>query len=44
MASVYFAKSQEQSTFDPVYAHQMAMEQRKLEIELAKRKGKAESV
>ena len=44
LASVYFAKSQEQSTFDPVYAHQMAMEQRKLEIELAKRKGKAESV
>lgn len=44
LASVYYCKSQEQSTFDPIRAHQMALEEKRLEIELAKSKGKVESV
>ncbi len=44
MASVYFVKSQEQATFDPNYAHQMAMREKELQIELAKRKGKSETL
>ena len=44
LASIYFAKAQEQSTFDPAYAHAMALEQRKLEVELAKGKGKKDSI
>jgi hypothetical protein len=44
MASIYFAKSQEQSTFDPEHAHSMAMREKELEIELAKKKGQQESI
>jgi len=44
LASVYYCKSQEQSTFDPIRAHQLALEEKKLEIELAKARGKAETV
>ena len=44
LASIYYCKSQEQSTFDPIRAHQLALEEKKLEIELAKARGKAETV
>lgn len=44
MASVYFVKSQEQSTFDPVHAHNMALKEKELEIELAKKKGMQETI
>lgn len=44
VASIYFVKSQEQSTYDPNFAHQMAMKEKELQIELARRRGKSESV
>jgi hypothetical protein len=44
LASIYYCKSQEQSTFDPIRAHQMALEEKRIELELAKSKSKAESV
>lgn len=44
LASIYFVKSQEQSTYNPDNAHEMAMKQRELEIEMAKRKGKMTTI
>lgn len=44
LASIYFVKAQEQSTYNPDYAHRLALEQKKIEVELAKRKGKAETI
>jgi len=44
LASVYYCKSQEQSTFDPIRAHQMALEEKRIELELAKTRGKAETI
>jgi hypothetical protein len=44
LASIYFAKSQEQSTFTPDYAHDMAMREKELQIELAKKRGKMTSI
>lgn len=44
VASIYFVKSQEQSTFDPIHAHKMALREKELEIELAKKKGQQESI
>lgn len=44
IASIYYVKSQEQSTFDPAYAHQMALKEKELQIELARKKGKAETI
>ena len=44
LASVYFVKAQEQSTFNPNYAHDVAMEQARTETELAKKKGKVSSI
>jgi hypothetical protein len=44
LASVYYVKAQEQSTFDPDYAHQMAMKEKELDIEMAKKRGKQTSI
>lgn len=44
LASIYFAKSQEQSTFDPEKAHQLAMKEKELQIELSKKKGQITSI
>lgn len=44
LASIYFVKSQEQSTYAPEYAHQLAMKEKELQIELAKKKGKMETI
>jgi len=40
MASVWFVKAQELSTFDPDKAHAMAMKEKELQIELARKRGK----
>lgn len=37
MTNIYFAKSQEQSTFSPEFAHEVLMKQQELAIERAKR-------
>jgi hypothetical protein len=44
LASVYYVKAQEQCTFDPINAHAMALKEKELEIELAKKKGMQESI
>jgi hypothetical protein len=44
IASIYFAKSQEQSTFDPVRAHELALKEKELQIEMAKKTGKTTSI
>jgi len=44
LASIYFVKSQEQSTYDPVHAHALALKEKELQIELAKKRGKAETI
>ena len=44
LASRYFVKSQEQATYDPDKAHALAMKEKELQIELAKRKGKVETL
>ena len=44
LASRYFTKSQEQCVYDPSMAHQFAMKERELAIEMAKAKGKRESI
>jgi len=44
LASVYFVKAQEMSTFDPERAGKMALKERELEIELAKKRGEQQSV
>lgn len=44
IASIYFVKSQEQSTYDPIHAHALAMKERELQIELAKKKGQSETI
>lgn len=40
MASRYYVKGQEQCIYSPELAHQMALKEKELQIELAKRKGK----
>lgn len=40
MASVWYVKAQELSTFDPDKAHAMAMKEKELQIELARKRGK----
>jgi len=44
LASRYFTKSQEQCVYSPEMAHQFALKERELAIELAKAKGKRESI
>lgn len=44
LASTFFSKSQEQSTFDPEHAHQLAMKEKELQIELAKKRGKVTTI
>jgi hypothetical protein len=44
LASIYYVKSQEQSTFDPQYAHEMALKEKELQVELAKKRGKMTSI
>jgi len=44
LASVYFAKSQEQSTFDPEHAHELAMKEKEVQIELSKKKGQLTAI
>lgn len=44
VASVFFSKSQEQSTFDPDHAHALAMKEKELQIEMAKKKGNITSI
>ncbi len=44
LGSIYFSKSQEQSTFDPVYAHSLALAEKNLQIEMARKKGKVDTI
>lgn len=44
IASTFFSKSQEQSTFDPEHAHALAMKEKELQIEMAKKHGKVTSI
>ena len=44
IASTFFSKSQEQSTFDPEHAHALAMKEKELQIQLAAKKGKITSI
>jgi hypothetical protein len=44
LASIYYCKSQEESTFDPIRAHEMAMREKEIQLEVAKRKGRIESI
>lgn len=44
LASTFFSKSQEQSTFDPEHAHELALKEKELQIEMAKKKGKVTSI
>jgi len=44
LAAIYYVASQEQSTFDPQYAHEMAMKEKELQIELARKRGKQTSI
>lgn len=44
IASIYYVKSQEQSTYNPEYAHELAMREKELQIELAKKRGKQTSI
>ena len=43
-ASRYFAKAQEEATFDPNRAHALAMEEKRIQVEQAKRSGKLTSI
>lgn len=44
IASTFFSKSQEQSTFDPEHAHALALKEKELQIQLAAKKGKITSI
>lgn len=44
LASIYFAKSQEQATFDPEHAHALALKEKEIQVEMAKRSGKLTSI
>lgn len=44
IASTFFSKSQEQSTFDPEHAHALALKEKELQIEMAKKKGGVTSI
>jgi hypothetical protein len=44
LAAIYYVHSQEQSTFGEHYAHDMAMKDKELEIELARKRGKQSSI
>ena len=43
-ASRYFAKAQEEATFDPNRAHILALEEKRIQVEQAKRSGKLTSI
>ena len=44
IASTFFSKSQEQSTFDPEHAHALALKEKELQIQLAAKKGQVTSI
>ena len=44
LASIYFVKSQEQSTYAPQYAHELALKEKEIQLEMAKKKGKMETI
>lgn len=44
MAGIYFAKSQEQATFDPDHAHSLALKEKEIQLELAKRSSKLSQI
>lgn len=44
IASIYYVKSQEQSTFAPQYAHELALKEKEIALELAKKRGKMETI
>jgi len=44
LASIYFAKSQEQATFDPEHAHALALKEKEIQVELAKRSSKLSQI
>lgn len=44
LASQYYVESQKKSTLDLDYAHEMAMKEKDLQIELAKKRGKMSSI
>jgi hypothetical protein len=44
LASIFFVKSQEQSTYQPQYAHDLALKEKEIQLEMAKKKGKMETI
>ncbi len=44
LASIYFAKAQEQATYDPERAHALALKEKEIQVEMAKRRGKLTSI
>lgn len=44
LSSIYFAKSQEQATFDPEKAHALALKEKEIQVELAKRSSKLSQI
>jgi hypothetical protein len=44
LSSIYFVKSQEQSTYAPQYAHELALKEKEIQLEMAKKKGKMETI
>jgi hypothetical protein len=44
LASIYFVKSQEQSTYQPQYAHELALKEKEIQLMMAQKKGKMETI
>lgn len=44
LSSIYFVKSQEQSTYAPQYAHELAMKEKEIQLMMAQKKGKLETI
>ena len=44
MGTEYYVESQKKSVIDTTYAHEMAMKEKELQIELAKKRGKQTSI
>lgn len=44
LSSIYFVKSQEQSTYQPQYAHELALKEKEIQLMMAQKKGKMETI
>lgn len=44
LASIFFVKSQEQSTYQPQYAHELALKEKEIQLMMAQKKGKMETI